>query len=102
MGKILGARVSTDCSAGNGLVVSTLTSATVTHPGVTDVGGTLVADVSTINVDPQLNLLTPSAGGRATFNKQDMNLFYYQAGFYDTVTPQFYEDVAWQGHGAGR
>merc|ERR1712195_226340 len=91
--KILGARASTDCSAGNGLVVSTLTSATVTHPGVTDVGGTLVADVSTINVDPQLNFLTPSAGGRATFNKQDMNLFYYQAGFYDTVTPQFYVDA---------
>merc|ERR1712166_1627005 len=91
--KIPGARASTDCSAGNGLVVSTLTSATVTHPGVTDVGGTLVADVSTINVDPQLNFLTPSAGGRATFNKQDMNLFYYQAGFYDTVTPQFYVDA---------
>merc|ERR1719272_769240 len=90
--KIVGTQLSTKCGAGNGIVKSALSAATVTHPGVTDVGETSVDTAANANGDPVF--VVPSAGGpSATFVKGDMNLFYYQAGFYDTVTPQFYVDA---------
>merc|ERR1712166_1381407 len=90
--KIVGTQLSTKCGAGNGLVKSALSAATVTHPGVTDVGATLVDTAANANAHP-IFVIPGSTAPSATFAKGDMNLFYYQAGFYDTVTPQFYVDA---------
>merc|ERR1712195_74530 len=90
--KIVGTQLSTKCGSGNGLVKSALSAATVTHPGVTDVGETSVDTAANANADPVF-IVTSTGAPSATFHKRDMNLFYYQAGFYDTVTPQFYVDA---------
>merc|ERR1712166_299221 len=90
--KIVGTQLSTKCGAGNGIVKSTLTVATVTHPGVTDVGATAVDTAANADAHPVF-VIPGSTAPSATFAKGDMNLFYYQAGFYDTVTPQFYVDA---------
>merc|ERR1740130_2224834 len=90
--KILGTQLSTKCAAGTGLAVGTLTAATVTHPGVTDVGEDAIDTAANADAHPVF-VIPGSTFPQATFAKGDMNLFYYQAGFYDTVTPQFYVDA---------
>jgi len=90
--KIVGTQVSTKCGAGNGIAVSDISTVTVTHPGVTDVGESAIDTAANANADPVF-VIPASTGPSATFAKGDMNLFYYQAGFYDTVTPQFYVDA---------
>merc|ERR1712195_43787 len=90
--KIVGCQFATVCVVGNADVTTDLSGVIVTHPGVTDVGEDAIDTVANANVNP-LFVVPASTVPSATFLRGDMNLFYYQAGFYDTVTPQFYVDA---------
>merc|ERR1712195_401313 len=59
--KIAGTQFSTKCGAGNGIALSTLTVATVTHPGVTDVGEDAIDTATNANAHP--TFLIPGSTG---------------------------------------
>jgi len=68
-----------------------LTDVVVLAPGAPN-GAATFSKVTELEHATKLKLKIGSGDAIATFEKADINTFYYQAGFYDTVTPQFNQD----------
>merc|ERR1711865_559969 len=83
-----------DDAAGAAAAATALTAVTVLAGGAPNGAGT-VAKISEIEAVCLLALKDVGQGTdtTATFAQADVNTFYYQAGFYDTVTPQFNQDA---------
>merc|ERR1711865_960833 len=80
---------------GAAAAATALTDVVVLAPGAPNGAGTF-SKVTELEAAAKLVLLLKNVGSNAdtvaTFEKADINTFYYQAGFYDTVTPQFNQD----------
>merc|ERR1712166_1397864 len=83
-----------DDAAGAAAAATALTAVTVLAGGAPNGAGT-VAKISEIEAVCILALKNAGQGADTTakFAQADVNTFYYQAGFYDTVTPQFNQDA---------
>merc|ERR1711865_62530 len=83
-------------AAGAAAVATALTDVVVLASGAPDGAGTL-SKVAELEAAAKLVILLKNVNSNAdtvaTFEKADINTFYYQAGFYDTVTPQFNQDA---------
>merc|ERR1711865_118241 len=81
---------------GAAAAATALTDVVVLAPGAPNGAGTF-SKVTELEAAAKLVIALKNVNTNtdtvATFEKADINTFYYQAGFYDTVTPQFNQDA---------
>merc|ERR1712195_306924 len=95
-GMLLSVQLLWRCSKANAdgaaAVATDLTDVVVLAPGAPNGAATFSKVTELEHVNKLILKLKAAADTVATFEKADINTFYYQAGFYDTVTPQFNQD----------